>query len=103
MVLATAAVLTGCIEPGNRDVIVAQNDSPERQEVEVFYLIDGEEQLLVPVPIAVGSSPGLESSVTGDCTKGTLVARYLDGAEVERKPPGVCVGTVWRINGDPAD
>lgn len=39
----------GCIEPGNRDVIVAKNDSPERQDVEVFYLPDGEEELLVRV------------------------------------------------------
>jgi hypothetical protein len=87
----------------NEDVIGAKNDSPERQEVEVFYLLDDDEELLVPAPLAVGGSVRLEGSTTGRCTEGVLIARYLDGEEVERKGPGVCEGTMWLINGDPTD
>lgn len=50
-----------------------------------------------------GSSLALEGSTAGECTEGVLVARYLDGVEVERRPPGVCTGSVWLINGDPTD
>jgi len=95
--------IRGCVEPGNQEVILAYNVSPDREEVEVFYLLDDVEELLVPVPIGVGSSPQLREAITGQCTEGVLMARYLDGEEVERRGPGVCVGTVWRINGDPSD
>lgn len=102
MTLVVVGVLSGCVEPGSRDVILARNDSAERQEVDVSYFVEGEEeQFLVRVP--VGGSPGLREAITGRCTEGFLIARYLDGEEVERRGPGVCVGTVWRINGDSAD
>lgn len=92
---------SACGELSNDEIILAKNDSPERQNVEVFYLIDGEELLMVEVQ--PGSSPRLDSSITGRCTQGILIARYLDGEEVERRGPGVCAGTTWRINGDPSD
>lgn len=88
-------------ELSNREVIGAKNDSPERQDVEVFYLVDGEEQTLGL--INPGGSIRLREAITGQCTEGVLIARHLGGEEVERRGPGLCVGTLWAINGDPSD
>jgi hypothetical protein len=98
LILLVAAT---CAESTGIDVIGAKNDSPERQDVDVFYLSGDDEQLLVR--IEPGSSVALESSITRQCTQGALIARYPDGEEVERRAPGVCVGTIWLINGNGAD
>lgn len=89
---ALALVLIGsmCQDSSNEEIIGVENDSPARQNVEVFYLIDGEERLMVEVP--PGSSVRLRNAITRRCTEGILIARYLDGEEVERRGPGVCAG-----------
>jgi hypothetical protein len=69
IMILVAAVL-GCVEPGSREVILAKNDSPERQEVDVSYVLDGEEeQFLVRVP--VGGSPGLRKRLRVHARKGS--------------------------------
>ena len=62
---------------------------------------DGTDQLVFT--LAPGLSAQVSQELTGDCTSHSLYALDETGNEVERRPPDLCIGDNWFVNGDPSD
>lgn len=85
--------------PGNPGVSNAVLET-----IEVFlvgYHSDGADELVLTLEPSDGAK--ISPTIVSQCTKHELVARNLNGKEIERRPAGLCEGEVWRVNGDPSD
>jgi hypothetical protein len=85
--------------PGNPAVSNAAGET-----IEVFlvgYHSDGADELVLTLDPSDGQK--ISGTLVAECTKHELVARNLDGIEIERRPAGLCEDEVWRVNGDPSD
>lgn len=92
-------LLSGCIgaiDPGPRSAR-ARNATDVRLEI---YLVRSTPILLATV------DPGVEVELDiafgpGGCNDRALVARTLEGLEVDRRPGATCDGDLWIVDGDP--
>jgi hypothetical protein len=88
-----------------------ENLSPEAfvrnrtgQAIDVYHVVDGEEQLVVSLDESLSASfdQGMftTSQFSSGCTTGDLVARATDGSEVARLTQQLCINQGWEIEAD---
>ena len=72
--------------------------------VDVYLVGEGNEGVDTKV-FTLNPGLGLElpGDTVGDCIEHELLALDEAGNEIERRPPGLCEGDVWFVNGDPSD
>jgi hypothetical protein len=103
LIAVTALVFTlpGC--PGEGDFEGARVVNESGSDVQVFRVRDDREVLVESIPEGVTATL-ISGQLGGDpCSRVPLVARTLDGSVVERRPPPLCNGEEWIIDGEPTD
>jgi hypothetical protein len=99
--VSMASLLVGCSmePPGNPGVSNAAGET-----IEVFLVDfhpDGADELVLTLDPSDGEK--ISGTLVSECTKHELVARNLDGVEIERRPAGLCEDEVWIVKGDLTD
>ena len=99
--LLLSTILISCeMEPPGLPSVANRSDVT----VDVYLVGEGNEGVDTKV-FTLNPGLGLElpGDTVGNCTEHELLALDEAGNEIERRPPGLCEGAVWFVNGDPSD
>lgn len=102
-IVALAAILTGCglwpfdADPGYQ-AVTFENETTET--VAIIYTPPNGPEFVLIHSIEPGRSVTNDAVAGGGCSAGVLIARAVDGDELDRRDQPLCLGETWHI-GDP--
>lgn len=99
--IVAVVILAGCDENLSPFAFV-RNEAG--QAIDVYEVVDGQEQLLVSLDKPLGALSqelfGITNDRPDECSRGDLVARTKDGVEVARLTEAICIQQLWVIEKD---